>query len=248
MTNGIVHTKKMAPGTPIANSRGVPGTLGCIAWSKRKEKWVGLTCGHVLMGKNGQTNEEFWKVQYSAAAKFKCYKAGRTLSSRIGTVSFKGLHYFIDSATCSFSEGVHINHFLASNNCFIRGSAAAVLGERVTKIGAATGLTHGILTSATHADQAYIDNRSYEAPNQLLLAPADRSTVFCAPGDSGSVILNRNSQVIGILWGTTGNGEGVACPVAPVLTFLGIEIKEKPLNFWERMAYNINKLHGNKFT
>jgi hypothetical protein len=51
-----------------------------------------------------------------------------------------------------------------------------------------------------------------------------RNSVFLEDGDSGAVVLNDSSEVIGLLWGTTGDGHGSANLIQTVLAALNISI------------------------
>ena len=100
----------------------------------------------------------------------------------------------------------------------LKGKAVAVLGETVRKRGASTGVTTG-----TISDVAFDGT-------QILIAPNAPATKFADFGDSGSVVVDSNDNVIGLLWAVNRNGrtDGVANPIDPVLTALNIKLQAPP--------------------
>jgi hypothetical protein len=57
------------------------------------------------------------------------------------------------------------------------------------------------------------------------LKPLDQNKVFSADGDSGAVVVDAANKAIGLLWGTNVRGEGIACPIAPVLYAMNITLE-----------------------
>jgi hypothetical protein len=99
----------------------------------------------------------------------------------------------------------------------------------VTKTGAATGTTTGIIVDPAYRGTTNpypAANRDVRepAPRQLLIRSNDPQRPFAAEGDSGALIWNEHDTPIGLLWGTTVAAEGVACPIAPVLHALNIQL------------------------
>jgi hypothetical protein len=80
------------------------------------------------------------------------------------------------------------------------------------------------VADVAYPDRPGIEGRVYEAPNQLLVRPRRGEETFSAPGDSGAFLLDERGFVVGLMWGCNANGEGVACPIAPVLECLGVSM------------------------
>lgn len=88
-----------------------------------------------------------------------------------------------------------------------------IIGMPVKKVGRTTGLQLGTVVGfgfGFDTEEEFIDRQiGYEPANfytDLLIAPRSPSTVFSAPGDSGSAILidtddDNNNRPIGLLWG-----------------------------------------------
>jgi hypothetical protein len=94
----------------------------------------------------------------------------------------------------------------------------------VTKCGAATGTTTGVVVSVDYADVAWIEGRPQAASRQLLVRSLGDEGPFSAAGDSGALVVNASGKAVGLLWGANSRGEGVACPIAPVLHAMNIAL------------------------
>ena len=94
-------------------------------------------------------------------------------------------------------------------------------GDPVSKRGAATGFTNGVVVSADHhiaaARRGLID-----AHQQILVRAAARGRRFSAEGDSGSALRDSDGRIVGLIWGVTPGGESLACPIEPVLDVLHV--------------------------
>jgi hypothetical protein len=187
----------------IVNARGVPGTLGCCAHSLSDGSQAMLTTHHVLMGAGARARDPVYDEHGR--------QIGRAEYGRLGIVQFEGSSYHIDCAVASLTD----------ERQFASGvGARAKPGDRVTKRGAATGLTSGIVVDASFSAPALIDGREREAPRQLLIRSTESGTRFSAEGDSGAVVRNAGGAIVALLWGTSACGDAVACHIAPVLHVL----------------------------
>lgn len=203
-------------GARIANARGVPGTLGCVAVMAHDGRPVLLGSHHVLFGDGAGEREPVWRVDGGA-----CRRLGNTLHGRLGTVAFDGGDCYVDCAVASLDgeAGVPPGWFAVPRAGRV---AAARPGMRVTKTGGATGDTTGVIVDAEYPDVARIEGRTRHAPRQLLVRADPAATPFSAEGDSGAVLRDEAGRLVGQLWGVNARGESVASPIAPVLWVLGI--------------------------
>ena len=204
----------------IANARGVPGTLGGLARTLDDGRLVLVTAHHVLFGEGARPNDRVWRMVGSGdAPRFQA--VGRALYGRAGIVRHGDSDVYVD---CAVAE-VDATHPLAAmvgpdEMCAI---AQAALGERVFKHGGATGLTEGVVTDTTHRDRILTGGRELAAPGQILVRPL-ASGGFSAEGDSGALLRNADGAVVGLLWGVTARGEGIACPIAAVRWVLQLHL------------------------
>jgi hypothetical protein len=199
-------------GAAIANHRGVPGSLGCIAWLLRTDEPVLLSSYHVLFGKRCQRGDPIWSVEATPRL------IGRVLSGKAGIVVGLDPPTFVDAAT-----GTPADSGAATGSAPLDAAARADAGDLVSKRGAATGRTQGVVVDIAYPDHWYWEYQSANAPRQILVrstAPGDRP--FSRTGDSGAVVRNERGELLGLLWGTTARGEGVASPINAVARALGL--------------------------
>lgn len=223
------------PGIAIANSKGVPGTLGCLVKGREDNTWGLLSNYHVLYGKKASKDEPIWLIDYQADGEYQCREIGKTQQAKIGIMEIWEEKYFVDCAVGKLNGGLTQRHRFSHTAFSAEGAASANIGERVKKIGAATGLTYGIISDIRYPDHAYVDVKSYNAPNQILVSPEEPYRTFSQKGDSGAVLLNEQNQVVGLLWGCNANGEGVACHIAPVLKALNVKIERPAMHFLQKV-------------
>lgn len=93
------------------------------------------------------------------------------------------------------------------------------IGDKVFKVGRTTGLTNGTITAVG----TVVGPIPYDPGNcwfnQQFEIVGDHGTLFSDHGDSGSVIVSTNGEILGLLF--AGNGtQTYACPIQAVLTGL----------------------------
>ena len=206
----------------ISNSKGIPGT-GCLAYLRSSGEPVVLSNWHVLYGKGAVKNDTVWRVEQNEEQQ-RLREMGKIVSGKIGNIWFHNWEVYVD---CAISTYIKSNNLFSVGNTgssipVVEGHGEACVGDPVFKIGAGTGMTKGIVVNNRHADHAFIEGGTTLAKDQLLIRSEDGSP-FSAKGDSGSVILNKDHKVVGLLWGTNSWGEGLACPIEPVMAVLGID-------------------------
>ena len=208
-------------GIKIANSMGVPGTLGCITRTRDDSQSVLLTSWHVLFGNGGADGNVVWLVNETNGTR-QYWKIGRTLYGKFGKVRFDGEDYHVDCAVSSFLSPLEVQYCCP----IISEYDVAQPGDVVTKVGAATGITVGIVADVNYSDYAWLAGRSSPAQQQLLVRPLDNKVAFSAEGDSGALLFNARGKPVGLLWGTNSRGEGVVCPMAPVVHAMNLKLEQ----------------------
>lgn len=198
-------------GTKIANSKGVPGTFGCLAFTIHDGRTVLLTSAHVLFGNGALERDRIWLVDESKSV---CHyvRVGTALYGKTGIVLLDGDEYYVDCAIGSVSAEALpaiVEHDVAKPD------------DQVTKMGAATGTTTGVVVDVAFRASALANGREKCAPRQLLIRSLDENA-FSAEGDSGAVIVNDRNRPVGLLWGANCRGEGVACHMSAVVHCLNI--------------------------
>jgi hypothetical protein len=204
-------------GNLIVNKKGIPGTLGCVAFSRAEQQYVFLTNYHVLFsGGAGESDRVWWGSDSRDTAGL--MPLGKTLYGKIGTVMFHEEEYYIDCAIGTMNDTAEY-----SETSFTT-VTPAFPGCVVTKKGVATGLSSGIVVDVHYPDSAFINGIAYNTPNQLLIKPVGTNTVFSAKGDSGALVMDEQNKGVGLLWGSNAKGEGVAAHLGPILHELDIVI------------------------
>jgi hypothetical protein len=225
-------------GAAIANVCGVPGSIGCLALTRHERSLVLVTTQHALLGA-GAPQQAPVALMRRTGAEGNLKRIGSSGWGRRGTVRFGDADVYVDCAVVELDErGVVPRGWsvVEDETCVTR---SPMLGERVTKTGAATGSTEGFIVDVDHSARALVDGRARAAPRQLLVRPRARGRAFSAAGDSGAVLRDQRGAIVGLLWGVTSGGESVACPIAPVLWVLHVQpvrlLPVKPLSPLDRV-------------
>ena len=200
-------------GIGIAGVRGVPGTAGCLARTLHEKRLVLITTQHVLVDAGGRGGAPVSVIERAANAQVR-QPIGTAGWSRRGTVQFDGGAVHVDCGVVELVESLLNTHVIDDAIALPRA------GARVTKVGAATGTTEGVITDAAYGAHARIDGREHSAPRQIRVRSMTRDRPFSAPGDSGAILRDETGALVGLLWGATQAGDGIACPIAPVLWVL----------------------------
>lgn len=230
MTSGAVS------GVRIANAAGVPGTLGFLATIPHSATTphggatVLVSSYHVVFGAGTAEREPVWLTPDGgdAAATVRCL--GHSLYGRLGTVAWRGGRYHVDCAVATVDCAVHTVDGAGAlpdgwriERDEVPGVAETLAaGAVVTKTGAATGTTRGVVVDAMYLDTVLVDGRARPAPGQILVRPARDGVAFSADGDSGAVLRDEYGRIVGLLWGVNSRGESIACHIHPVLHVLGV--------------------------
>jgi hypothetical protein len=189
------------------------GTIGCLAKNINSLEVLALTCEHVITAGQAQIGVVAAQPQYSTCCCF-TYNV-------IGTV-FKALKTDqVDCAVVKLDDDI-ANEIESADGLnevegigTLTGVAQAVCFETVTKRGYATEVTTGTVI------EVLLEG------SQILIQPTDAApAVFADRGDSGSVIVNSNKQIVGLLWAADSGTrrQGVANHIGVVMRELQIMI------------------------
>ncbi len=213
------------PGAVIANAKGVPGSLGCFARTLHNQQAVLLTSWHVLYGQDAAENEDVYLVS-DAGGSPRRDLLGYTLYGKAGIVHFDGQDYYVDCAVAAYLTAVQTRFYERNDRHAAAGIQTDIQpGELVTKTGAATGFTSGIVVDANYEAAAWINGRAHPAPRQLRVQSTHEQVPFAAAGDSGAVLHDEQGKAVGLVWGANSRGEGIACPIGPVLFAMNVSLE-----------------------
>lgn len=202
-------------GAAIANAKGIPGTLGCLALTRDDDRLVFLTSHHVLFGVGAKEQNAVWLAARDNRDSMQ--PVARTRHGRCGTVTDSGTDIFVDCAVAEVDPRLVPQEYRIVPE---GGGSTPVPGDRVSKTGAGTGRTEGIVVDTNYTDTIRVAGRKITAAGQILARPVVPGDIFSASGDSGAVLRSADGAVIGLLWGVDARGFGLACPIAPVLWVL----------------------------
>lgn len=209
----------------VVNSRGVPGAAGALVRDPHGTRYL-LVSHHVLFGAGGRPGDRVWATPPGAPDGDDMTCLGYARPGAMGRVTVGGEVSFVDAALVELAGDTAYPPWLAEA---LAGDwpaqlAEPVVGARVTKHGPVTGTTEGVVIDTAYPDHPFIGGRTWSAPGQLLVDPADPAQDFSAPGDSGAALLDGERRLVGLLWGTNAAGQGLACPVRPLLEHLGVAL------------------------
>ncbi|HKZ14721.1 MAG TPA: trypsin-like peptidase domain-containing protein [Solirubrobacterales bacterium] len=207
-----------APVARIANARGVPGTVGGLVTAPGDGAML-LTSHHVLFGAGAEAGEPVWSVgEGEDEPDFR--RVGVALRGRLGTVIYMGAEHHVDCALVALDRASR----RASRQRALRLASPRPPrpGDRVFKLGGATGATEGVVVDVEYPAVAELHGRTHAAPRQILVGALDGAGPFSAPGDSGAALRDVDGAAVGLLWGATDRGESLACHIGPVLDCLGV--------------------------
>jgi len=206
----------------FANARGVPGTATTVVRDRDGAALL-LTSHHVVFGDGAREGSRVWALADEGGG---TAVLGRALRGVLGRVGSTEDACFVDCALIALDQQPRPPWLAAALEGLARphGIAEAVPGLLVSKHGAATGVTDGVVRAVAHADRPFIAGRMWAAPGQLIIESRDDELNFSAPGDSGAAVVDGEGRLVGLLWGCNGHGAGLACPIAPVLACLEVAL------------------------
>ncbi|MBN2147711.1 MAG: hypothetical protein JW726_10000 [Anaerolineales bacterium] len=202
-------------GIQIGNGSGYIGTLGCLAKRNSDDAWVILGNHHVMMhgGKTVADNVKIGQPDYEDCCCCSCGEIGVVVNASIG-----GL---VDCAIATINSGTsHVNEITQIGQ--VRGTSSTVVGEVVRKRGRTTGLTSGTVVDINYPTTSNPSGLAYT--NQIKILPVTGTPRFSNSGDSGSAVVNSDSEVVGLLWGGT-ETRSVANHIANVEIAMGITVQ-----------------------
>lgn len=246
-------------GAGIQVDSGASGTLGCFATIDNGSTQVMLTAGHVLtsgagvFGAGGEVGspelKSSWCCASGVVAKILRGRIDDQLDCGIATLSGSRPAQQVVRGLGPDSNG--------DNTDLLMGIAALkpdpttqimsplIRGDKVRKVGASTGLTHGVVSRIDFELNPFEDLPPIK--HQIVIEPlenqghrmADGRDYFTLPGDSGAVVVNEKNEIAALLiraadfsnqgppsW--MGFGGGVT-DIHKVIAELGINIYKSPL-------------------
>ncbi len=250
ITNRIIDLNEAGNGTQISR-----GTLGCIAIDTTDNAPVILSNWHVLYGEDGRNGDKVYQPPPTSIPptdladlplrpddntdKIAILRRSQISSSVDGAIAA------IDVSSCCHCCGIHfsneINGLSVANRPprnTIVGDERAVSGMVVFKVGKSTGRSEGVVVDDNHPTFSISRGGStYSFSGQIAIQNKDPLSAFSTHGDSGSVVINLNNKIVGLLFaaGKKVMVKGVEQPyvsianhISDVFTALKIQIPYSP--------------------
>lgn len=210
---------RIAAGTSCGHFKITAGTLGCYVKDAEKKIYI-LSNNHVL----ANINQGNWDDAILHPA---VMDGGKLSKNRVA-----GLAYYVilepkapnicDAAIALVDKGISIDPLIAGK-IKIRGLTTPENKMKVEKFGRTTGHTTGAITTRNLDLKVDFDGMELEFHNQFEIK--GRRKMFCDGGDSGSLILQRETnKAVGLLFAGTEDGTTFASPVKEVLASFSVKI------------------------
>jgi hypothetical protein len=233
-------------GIQIAKPSRGSGTLGAVVQDSSTGELLGLSCFHVVGDTNNVFPDTIWQPHEPPLVIGNPIKPDDNIG-RVVRVDFPQtpplpfspiLAGLVDAAVFTLVPALNQGRDLSSN--IIGQDAPTILVDRITatgsptvghfvrKRGFVTRLTEGVIIGANLTLQW-----TAGPPNSYLIEQAEVTVissnpggVFCLQGDSGSVVLEKDSATaVGLLWGSKNNGLiAVMSDIRNVQSQLGVNI------------------------
>ncbi|WP_419695424.1 hypothetical protein ACN2CC_02155 [Mesorhizobium muleiense] len=207
----------------IANARGVPGCAGMLDTNRR----LLVTNHHVAFGDGALPGDPIWAIPPSVGVDVRnvAVRLGTVRHGAIGRIGSSEVAVFVDCALIELAPPANLPAWLAEALAqrWPQLGGRPALYDSVRKTGPASGTTEGRILVLDHYDHPADGDARRIASGQLLIGSSDPARVFAAPGDSGAFVTDADGRAVGLLWGVTGSGDGIASPIAAVLEALCLD-------------------------
>lgn len=201
----------------------IMGTLGCFVKGVKDAQTYILSNHHVLY--NDTDRYDNFVIQ-------PCALYGGTTDDAIGLYHRSLAFYRSDinefDAAIAGPISAEINWGIPNFNTKVTGTSSPIDDLKVYKIGAATGMTFGKITSILTDVRVNIDGEKFDFQNQIRIQGYEEDfrteSIFSSEGDSGSLIIDYEKHMaVGLLFAGNKQGITLANFIDPVLGHLGVE-------------------------
>lgn len=206
-------------GRGIVNARGVTGTLGCMARTRGTGSLVFLTASHMLFGNGALEGQEVRLIEEGRPGRM----IGRSLYGKAGNVADGANTVYIDCAVGSFEPEFGLPCSFPPMR-ETETLAQPRRGAFVSKQGAASGCTFGVITGIQSRQFPMSRSRSFFLHGQVVVQTVQTGRPFAADGDSGALVRDEDGHPLGVLWSICATGETLVAPIAPILFALNLSL------------------------
>ncbi len=208
------------PDVPSPGNYLTSGTLGALVRDRSTGARMALTNFHVACV------DDTWSAG-DAMAQPSRPDGGSCPGDRYGTLTRATLSEHVDGAVITLDEGVDRECRIEEIGD-VKGTVAAQVGTAVRKRGRTTQLTYGEVASTDASVTVNFGDGigTKTLKNQIRVTPdTSQNPRFSNSGDSGSVVVDSENRVLGLLWAGATNGSATYLnPINKVLNELDIEL------------------------
>lgn len=212
------------PDVPTAGNYLFTGTFGAVVKDRTSGVRMALTNFHVACVDNT------WSAG-DVMAQPSRVDGGSCPSDRFGTLTRAVLSENVDGAVVTIDSGKTSDCSIEAIGA-VKGTVAASEGMVVRKRGRTTELTHGSVDSTdVTVSIDYGDGLGpHTLKHQIRVVPdTSQNPRFSDKGDSGSVVVNGDNKVLGLLFAGTLSGSATFLnPIQKVLDELDVDLCVKP--------------------
>ncbi len=223
------RVRPLVPGLSVGHYKVTAGTLGCFVKDRSDDTVYMLSNNHVLANENDAKKQDaiLQPGTYDGGGKPADVVAKL---SRFITLSTSNPNP-VDCAIAEISRTIKYDASKLRGLGTIAGiGKAADIGDKVSKLGRTTGVTHGKIT-AIEVDQVVVQydlgNLTF---NGQIEIEGNGDHLFSDGGDSGSLIVNDDLEGVALLFagsdqgGSNGHGLTYANPLSEVLDRLKVNL------------------------
>lgn len=213
ITNRIIDLNDAGNGTQISR-----GTMGCVAIDTTDNAPVILGNWHVMYANSARNGDKVFQPPPTSIPPTNLADVPLRPSDTIDKIavlrrsvintSVDGAIAAIDVSSCCHCCGIHFSNEINGLSVAGRpprntivGDERAVSGMPVFKVGKSTGRTEGVVVDDNHPSFTISrGGTDFTFTGQIAIQNSNPLEPFSAHGDSGSVIINLNNKIVGLLF------------------------------------------------
>jgi len=220
------HHRPLFPGLSIIRDGFDSGRLGCLVRRRSDPENVYILSNeHILGDQSARTGKEIYQpdvvIPANSIAKF-----SESVGLKFDAGDFQNL---CDAAIAKLQPGIPLLPLIANQQMIAGVSSHVKVGMPVKVFGNTNDASEGVIKDINFAPKLEYKNHQGNIvfahfKNQVLC------TRFTSPGDSGSLVLNKNNnKAIGLHFaGSDTHGTSIFSPIGVILNSLGITLIRAP--------------------
>ncbi|MDD2573891.1 MAG: trypsin-like peptidase domain-containing protein [Bacillota bacterium] len=209
--------RPVGPGVSIGHPKAKGGTFGAVVRQRKTGELLILSNNHVLANCSGVLDARAKSgdpVLQPSASDGGIYT--KMIGRLLNWVPLKDTVCNLVDAAVAKPLSPSLISYEVRGIGRISGTAAAVPGMRIKKVGHTTGLTRGEITEVNYSVTVPFAEKEYLFCDQLA------ARLHCREGDSGSIVVDDQNRAVGLLFAVQ-DGLGIINRIEHVMLLLNIE-------------------------